>query len=266
MAKGSETGGCLNCYAARQAARNLPGLKSPTTGKHFARILDSGPRWTGDVELIESQLLLPLKWREPKRIFVDSMSDLFHEALPIIDIKSVFDVMREAYWHIYQILTKRAARMLEICRWLKENYDDVYPLPNVWAGTSVENQATAEERTGYLRHTPAAVRFISQEPQLSHINWTSEMLCGIDWLIQGGESGPEARSFDLDWARDTRDACRLAGVKYFFKQAGANVFDSNLTASGRSETVRYKDRKGGDWDEWPPELRVREFPLVGVPA
>ncbi len=311
MAKGSEAGGCLNCYAARMAARNLPELKSPTTGKSFARILDSGPRWTGEVELIESQLTLPLKWRKPQKIFVNSMSDLFHEALPDEAIDRVFAVMALCPQHTFQILTKRPERM---AAWFAGNIErrrdcvadqsqaiqadwcfPKWPLPNVWLGVSVENQATADARIPLLLHTPAAIRFVSYEPALgpvdfdavsvtaapgffgSPLQWHhrgySHKLEGVpypvlDWIIVGGESGPGARPFDVRWARNTVEQCKAAGVSPFVKQLGAKPVQ--LGAS-RGETREMddcrllwgmKDRKGGDPQEWPEDLRVREFPEV----
>lgn len=196
MAPGSETGGCLNCYAARLNARNLPELRSPITGKPFARIMESGPRWTGEVELIEKQLPLPLKWRKPKRIFVNSMSDLFHDALSDEQIDRVFAVMATAKWHTFQVLTKRPQRMRAYLRrlhglwmgpweteedrakWITfedftENtrflYRTDFPLPNLWLGVSVENQKTADARIPLLLKTPAAIRFVSYEPALGPV-------------------------------------------------------------------------------------------------
>lgn len=189
MAKGSEKGGCLNCYAARFASRfgNVPGHAF----EGFARILDSGPRWTNRVEPVEKHLFDPLHWREPKKIFVDSMSDLFHEDLPDEVIDRVFAVMRISSRHTFQILTKRPERML---RWFsgdgRPRCDAVYnrsyamtmvhggyvqarwPLPNVWLGVSVENQETADMRIPLLLQTPAAVRFVSYEPALGPIDFT----------------------------------------------------------------------------------------------
>jgi protein gp37 len=254
MAKGSEKGGCLYCYAARLAARDLPGLRSPTTGKSFARILNSGPRWTGKVELIEKALSIPLYWKKPRRIFVNSMSDLFHESLSDEDINRVFSVMVLCQQHTFQILTKRPERMLA---YVTSEMD--WTLPNVHLGVSVEDQATADARIPILLQTPAAKRFVSYEPALNIVSF--KYLKGIDQLIIGGESGPSARPFDLDWVRDVIQQCRGWGVAPFFKQAGANVFDSSLTALGRSGIVHFKDRKGADWSEWPEDLRVREFPL-----
>ncbi|MHC4162538.1 MAG: DUF5131 family protein [Planctomycetota bacterium] len=203
MAKGSEQGGCLNCYAARMASRNLPGMRSPTTGKPFAVMRSAGPRWTGDVELIPSKLEEPLRWRKPRRVFVNSMSDLFHEALPVDAIDRVFAAMALAPQHRFQILTKRPARMLG---YMKEVVAGTRPLaskateirnsivgglmvssahgtdggcpphppyrpwPFVWLGVSVEDQKTADERIPLLLQTPAAVRFVSYEPALGPVD------------------------------------------------------------------------------------------------
>lgn len=247
MAKGSETGGCLNCYAARLNARNLPEMKSPTTGEPFARILQSGPRWTGKVELIEKALMLPLKWRSPKRIFVNSLSDLFHEALPDEAIDRVFAVMALCPHHTFQVLTKRPERMRAYLSesdledrlteiWAEDNADRqtwslMLPLRNVWLGVSVENQATADARIPLLLQTPAAKRFISYEPALGPVNiepfvcadWrdgTKDALPKPDWVIVGGESGPGARPMHPEWVRSIRDQCTAAGVAFFFKQWG----------------------------------------------
>ncbi len=162
MAKGSENGGCLNCYAARMASRSLPGLKSPTTGKSFARILPSGPRWTGDVELIESKLSEPLHWKKPCRIFVNSMSDLFHEALTDEMIDQVFTAMVAADWHTYQILTKRPERMLKYFRSGRHDHGcgpdraDYHLDQNIWLGVSVEDRQR-KYRIAQLSEMPAAL-------------------------------------------------------------------------------------------------------------
>lgn len=306
MAKGSEAKGCLNCYAARLNARGLPGLLSPTTGKPFARILQSGPRWTGEVELIEKALTIPLKWRQPKRIFVNSMSDLFHEALTDEQIDSVFAVMALCPQHTFQVLTKRSERMLAYLNALEwkpricgsgsnyvhrpgwkakdpRDFDRVHlvehwPLPNVWLGVSVEDQATADARIPLLLQTRAAKRFVSYEPALGPVDftlirdtqasvidalrgeWASRQsadfpsLSGhgeakLDWIIIGGESGPSARPFDVAWARNTIEQCREAGVACFVKQMGARVIDKDFPHDERNLPG---DRPGGwkcqgDW-------------------
>lgn len=246
MAKGSETGGCLNCYAARMAARNLPEMKSPTTGQAFARILESGPRWTGEVELIPKTLTTPFTWRKPQRIFVNSMSDLFHESLPDEAIDRIFGVMAECQQHTFQALTKRPERMADYVR------HSGRVLPNLWLGTSVEDQITADSRVPWLMRTPAAIRFISYEPALGPVDFGSS---DIDWIIVGGESGPCARAFDPEWARSVIAQCQHAGRACFVKQLGAKPIGLKL-----------KDRKGGDWSEWPEALRVRQFPVASEAA
>lgn len=271
--------GCRNCYAERIAARFAkPGM----TFHGFARDYDQAhlPKpalrvgWTGRVELIPSKLIEPLGWRKPRRVFVNSMSDLFHEALSFADIERVYDVMLQAERHTFQVLTKRPERMLKFVRdrWLGTGSD----LPaNVWLGVSVEDQATADERIPLLLKTPAAVRFVSYEPALAGVDfrpWLGPVHphAILDWLIVGGESGPGARPFDVTWARSAVRECREAGVPAFVKQLGARPFDSAGTL-GPDECVdsmvaRMKDRvrspKGGNPAEWPADLRVREFPEV----
>ena len=216
MAKGSEAGGCLNCYAARMAARGLPGLNSPTTGEPFAVMRDSGPRWTGKVELIESALELPLHWRKPRRIFVNSMSDLFHESLSAYDISRVFAVMRFANRHTYMILTKRAPRMLSLlgsAPWWAGTEPDVWK--HVWLGVSVEERWN-KGRIELLRETPAALRFLSLEPLLEDLGDLD--LTGIGWVIVGAESGPGAWPMDEKWVRSIRDQCVDTDVPFFYKQ------------------------------------------------
>jgi len=163
-----------------------------------------------EVTLHPDQLLLPLKWKEPRMIFVNSMSDLFHEAVPDDFIKKTFDVMTQADRHIFQILTKRADRLESLAAEL--------PWPdNVWQGVSVENRDYVW-RIRHLQRTRAAVRFISVEPLLGPISQLP--LKGIDWVIVGGESGPRFRQVDPSWVRGVRDQCLRAGVPFFFKQWG----------------------------------------------
>ncbi|MCU1325625.1 MAG: hypothetical protein JWN34_995 [Bryobacterales bacterium] len=276
MAKGSEAKGCLNCYAARLNARNLPEMKSPTTGEPFARILESGPRWTGKVELIEKSLTLPLKWKKPKRIFVNSLSDLFHEGLTDERIDRVFAVMALCPQHTFQVLTKRPERMLEYLSSVPLNSG---PLPNLWLGVSCEDQDTASARIPLLLQTPAAVSFVSYEPALGPVDFTrlsdgrinslnAVYVTGenLDWIIVGGESGPGARPFDIQWARSTIAQCKAAGVACFVKQLGAKPFGWKFPHLPDSDISPLKDRKGGDPLEWPEELRVQEFPEVASAA
>lgn len=247
--------GCINCYAERMAARNLPGMKSPTTGGPFAIINGNGPHWTGKVELIPHMLDVPLRRKKPTTWFVNSMSDLFHEGLPDQDIDRVWSVMALARHHVFQVLTKRSERLpkyLAECspndfgglywRVLGEanhhrhdypaltrvpiSNPTVFPLPNVWLGVSVESRDYLS-RIDDLRRTPAAVRFLSLEPLLEDLGTLD--LTGISWCIVGGESGPGARPMHPDWARSIRDQCIAAKVPFFFKQWGA-----------------WRDRRSGD--------------------
>lgn len=267
--------GCRNCYAERMAAR-FAGPDEPFT--MFARRTPSGPRWTGKVELVEKHLADPLKWRKPRKIFVNSMSDLFHEALPDEAIDRVFAVMVLCRQHTFQVLTKRPERMREYCSALHTANNDerqqrigqryTWPLPNVWLGVSVEDQPTADERILWLLKTPAAVRFVSYEPALgpvglaNHFPHVHGMRNDKFWIIVGGESGPGARPFDIQWARNTVAQCKAAGVACFVKQLGTHPYPGSL-GSGRMPEMALKDRKGGDWNEWPEDLRVREFPNNG---
>jgi protein gp37 len=214
MAKGSETGGCLNCYAARMCARGLPGLNSPTTGEPFAVMRDSGPRWTGKVELIESALELPLHWRKPRRIFVNSMSDLFHESLPNEAIDRVFAVMALCPQHTFQVLTKRPERMVayltggpwghieqrasETIGTRREIPVEHLPLAHVHFGISCENQETADARIPLLLQTPAAVRFLSLEPLLSPVDLSKWLYDNTRSRVPGTDSIGLVQGYD-EW-------------------------------------------------------------------
>lgn len=220
--------GCTNCYAMR-LARRLEAMGQP---KYIGTTRVSGGRakWNGRIVLDEAALEVPLKWRNPKIIFVNSMSDLFHEKIPVEFILKVFKVMKEARHHTFQVLTKRADRLAEISAQL--------PWPdNVWMGVSVENEGYIE-RIDRLRSTPAFVKFLSLEPllgPLDHLN-----LDGIDWTIAGGESGPNARPMDPNWVRSIRDQCNAAGVAFHFKQWGGVQ---------KKQAGRILD--GRTWDELP---------------
>ena len=318
MAKGSETGGCLYCYAARLHTRELPGLVA-ITGRPLARMMDSGPRWTGEVGLNEKALMLPLRWRKPRRIFVNSLSDLFHGKLTDEQIDRVFAVMALCPQHTFQVLTKRPERMVRyVSSYLRDCmvvdaiarlphnmrngqwpvYEDKresvgfmrtnWPLPNVWLGVSVENQTTADARIPLLLQTPAAKRFVSYEPALGPVDFGSflpvrtdgrfhfsdctciicydrRQLCGdghLDQVIIGGESGPGARPFNIQWARDTIRQCGDAGVACFVKQLGANPWDGGDgdDRPNAGNRLLLLDRKGAYMAEWPSDIRVREFP------
>jgi protein gp37 len=189
--------GCKHCYAERLATR-LQWLGNPRYQRGF------------DVTLHPDQLTLPLRWRQPRRIFVNSMSDLFHESVSEEFIQKVFEIMVQAPWHIFQILTKRAQRLADLA--------PQFPWPpNVWQGVSVEN-AHYTWRIDHLRNVPAIVRFLSIEPLLGPIKTLP--LDGIHWVIVGGESGPRYRPMNPVWVRRIRDQCVAADVPFFFKQWG----------------------------------------------
>jgi protein gp37 len=222
--------GCTNCYAMRMAARlDAMGLK-----KYRGLTRRSGRRhvWTGKIRCDEQSLDAPRRWARSRRIFVNSMSDLFHQDVPVAFIKRVWSVMAETPRHTFQILTKRPDRMLEITA------GDMLPvLPNVWLGASVEDDHVLG-RVDDLRRVPAAVRFISFEPLIGSV--ATADLEGIHWAIVGGESGPRARAMDPRWVDEIEALCQSSGVKFFFKQWGGK----NKKAAGR----RYRDRV---WDDMP---------------
>ncbi len=345
--------GCSSCYAMKQAHR-FSGEGRAYAG--LTKLGGRGPVWTGVVRTVPEKLSEPLHWTKPRRIFVNSMSDLFHEDVPDEYIASVFGVMAACPQHTFQVLTKRAERMEKWFDWVvrqqatggflnqrlgplaeaairfgipenawvnagrvAKSIGDAscwpWPLPNVHLGVSVESQQYADERIPHLLRCPAAVRFLSVEPQIGPVSlerffteagplddrdWpdcTCEgesapcAVCDergpkspIDWVIQGGESGPGARPFDLAWARLIRDQCRAAGVPYFLKQLGARASDPvnglagarlKVPEEGRDMDLvlrnvlwiggalilrRLKDPHGGDMSEWPEDLRVRQFP------
>jgi protein gp37 len=189
--------GCKNCYAERMAHRlEAMGVHSYRNGF--------------ELTLQPRVLTLPLAWRKSRRIFVNSMSDLFHEKVPDAYIRDVFSVIRQAAWHQFQVLTKRSSRLVQLSASLE------WP-PNLWMGVSVE-RTDYRFRIDDLRKTAAPVRFLSLEPLLGPLPHLD--LTGIDWVIVGGESGPHARPMDGAWVHDLRDQCRDRGVAFFFKQWG----------------------------------------------
>jgi protein gp37 len=220
--------GCTNCYAMRMGAR----LEAMGVEKYQKLTRRSGGRsvWTGKIRLDESSLDKPRTWPKPRRIFVNSMSDLFHEAVPADFVARVWQVMRETPRHTYQILTKRPARMADIVA-------ELPPLSNVWLGTSVEN-ADYLNRVNDLRRVSAAVRFISFEPLIGSVDGAD--LRGIHWAIVGGESGPRARPMLERWVDEIEAMCRRNGTAFFFKQWGGK----NKKATGRSY-------RGATYDELP---------------
>lgn len=199
--------GCEHCYAESMAHR-FSGPGRPYEG--LTRNRGNGPRWTGQVRLVEDAVAEPLRWRRPRLVFVNSMSDLFHEGVPLDFIRRVFETMETASHHTFQVLTKRAERLAEVAEEL--------PWPsNVWMGVSVESSDYLP-RIDRLRTVPAAVRFLSLEPLLGPLDRLQ--LRGIHWVIVGGESGPGARPMRKTWVRDIRRQCRTARVPFFFKQWG----------------------------------------------
>jgi len=221
--------GCTNCYAQRLASR----IQAMGSQKYEGTTRKSGSRhvWTGRVNIDEAALDAPLRWRRPLRVFVNSMSDLFQANVPDEVITGVWNVMREANWHTYQILTKRPERMRDFVSKLDEQ------LSHVWLGTSVENVSYVH-RIDTLREAPARIRFVSFEPLLGPIAPLD--LCGIHWAIVGGESGPGARRIDHEWVEDIQDACRNQSVAFFFKQWGG-------TRKGKTGRLL----NGRTWDEYP---------------
>ena len=211
--------GCTNCYAMRMAAR----LEAMRVEKYRGLTRKTGGRakWTGKVRCDHSALSVPLRWRRPRKVFVNSMSDLFHADVPLRFIREVWNVMKATPRHDYQLLTKRPERMRDVL-----SRGDFEVLPNVWLGTSVESQDVVE-RIDALREPPAAIRFISFEPLIGPISKAN--LHGIAWAIVGGESGPGARPMEEQWAMDIMHMCRAHGAAFFFKQWGG----TNKKATGR---------------------------------
>jgi protein gp37 len=214
----------------RMAAR-LQAMQHPAYAA-VTRKSGSRPVWTGRLHLNDAALETPLQWRAPRRIFVNSMSDLFQDGVPVDFIRRVWSVMGRARWHTYQILTKRPENMLAIVR-----NERLATLPNVWLGTSVES-AEYVDRIDVLRKTPAAVRFVSFEPLLGPIGRKS--LRGIHWAIVGGESGPSARPMRERWVIQIKSLCDRSGTAFFFKQWGG----TNKKKTGRLLQER-------TWDEYP---------------
>lgn len=284
--------GCLNCYAATMSRRLEAMGQQRYVGLTVKR--DNRAVFNGKVRTVFDVIDQPLRWKRPRMIFVNSMSDLFHESVPFSFIDEVFAVMHVADWHTFQVLTKRPERA---AKYLNERQRP--PLPNVWIGTSAEDQPRLDERVPHLLECPAAVRFLSCEPLLGPLDLSAFFggkyvalpgdriedgyNFGIQWVIVGGESGPHARPCDVAWVRSIVEQCTAAHVRVFVKQLGAYVHCRNdhvsrwldelgmgLDYIDTSETrmqgdpvrVMLNDRKGGDMAEWPADLRVREMPRM----
>ncbi len=334
--------GCQSCYAsALHNRRYKANVKAAMASGCFGNIGPPEARGGGvelpmppqydlpfaKVQLLPERLERPLHWTKPRRVFVNSMSDLFHEDVPDEFIDRVFAVMALCPQHTFQVLTKRPERMREYLSdpdhpwsvriviketmwnhvssmsearrvqvkaavYSTETFEAEFPLPNVWLGVSVEDQETADARIPELLATPAAVRWVSLEPQLGPVDFSEIYLSDhvlyaltgergeygrdgdphqptwpindpgngarLDWVVQGGESGAKARPFDVQWARDVRDQCAAAGVPYFLKQLGAKPL------LGGTMPMRWvKSRAGSDESEWPEDLRqCRAWPKV----
>ena len=256
--------GCKNCYAATMTGR-LAGMKHSKA--KYAGLLNSSGHFNGTVRCHEDVLDKPLNRRKPTTYFVNSMSDLFHAGVPFEFIDKVFAVMMALCpQHTFQILTKRPERMAEYLYWHGQFTEDGGPLPNVWLGTSVENQQAADERIPHLLKCPAAVRFLSIEPLLGAIDFLYGpqawgLLTDIDWAIIGGESGSGARPCNVAWIRSLIDQCKAAGVPAFVKQLGKVPYWAEHRGVAKTiHELRLKHPKGGDMSEWPEDLRVREMP------
>jgi protein gp37 len=209
--------GCLHCYAETFAER-------------FRGVPDHPYEQGFDLRLVPEKLDEPMRWARSRMVFVNSMSDLFHEGVPDDYVVRVADVMRIASWHTYQVLTKRAVRMREL---LQTRLRFAAELPHVWWGVSVENRRHGLPRIDELRAAPAVVRFLSVEPLLEDLGRLN--LDGIHWVIVGGESGPGARPVQPEWVLHVRDQCRAAGVPFFFKQwGGARKSDTGRLLDGRT--------------------------------
>jgi protein gp37 len=283
--------GCENCYSGTNNSRCLP---ANGTGLPF----DRRSRDLVDPVIDEQILLQPLKWRAPKRIFVENQSDLFGEWISVEHQIMAFRTILSSSRHTYQILTKRPAAMLERIPIIMNRLCGMHwRMPdNIWLGVSVENQETADARIPLLLQTPAAVRFLSVEPLLGPLDLGRFLFCAepcnesacacrdrggeINWAIVGGESGPGARPMDIRWARDIVAQCEAADVPCFVKQLGRvpmmdedawhlrvnegrapllNPNNARLLPAGHLP-LKLKDRKGGDMAEWPADLQVRQFP------
>jgi protein gp37 len=228
------TAGCTNCYAMRMAAR----LDAMGVGKYQGLTRKSGGRavWTGKITLDEKSLSIPKSWSKPRKVFVNSMSDLFHADVPAEFIARVWRTMEDTPRHTYQILTKRPDRMADVL-----STSPFKILPNVWLGTSVEDNRVLG-RLDELRRVPAAIRFVSFEPLIGSVAQAN--LANIHWAIVGGESGPRSRDMDPKWVDEIHSLCVDSGTAFFFKQWGGR----NKKAAGR----RYRGRF---WDAL-PDLRI----------
>ena len=237
-----QSAGCTNCYAMQMAKR----LEAMGVAKYNGLTRRSGERtvWTGIVRLDRKSLGIPLRWRKSRKIFVNSMSDLFHEQVPESFVKEVWDIMGRTPQHNYQILTKRPDRMADIISRMEGP-----PLSNVWLGTSIEDEAVTN-RIDELRDVPAAIRFISFEPLIGSVGNVD--LTNIHWAIVGGESGKLARPIREEWIDEIHDKCIEQDVAFFFKQWGTWGKDNKK----RSKKANGRKYRGTFWDEMPVSVSI----------
>lgn len=243
--------GCDHCYALPLAKR-LKGMEQARGTLRPKYQTDGDPRTSGPgfgLAVHPDTLTEPHAWKAPRRVFVNSMSDLFHARVPVDFITDVWRTMQATPRHTYQILTKRPERLARVLGKVHAELGLSEPLENVWLGTSIESDDYVR-RADALRQAPAAVRFVSAEPLLGPL--PSLDVAGLDWVILGGESGPGARPLELGWVRDVVGQCRAAGVAPFVKQLGSVWARANGAV----------DKKGGKPEVWPVELRVREYPAA----
>ena len=244
--------GCRFCYAERIAARFS---KKGLAYEGLARMTKAGPRWSNKVRLVPELLDAPLKWQTPQLIFVNSMSDLFHDDVPLEFILRVFDTMNKAEQHQFQVLTKRSKRLAEL------SCDIQWP-KNVWMGVSVENQ-DYKFRVDHLRQTGAHIKFLSLEPLIGALQ-SLDLTC-IDWVIVGGESGPHARPMQEEWVIDIRNQCQQADIPFFFKQWGEHVPGDPRPFFGVSRNKKREGRilEKRTWDDLPVSYNGKQWvPLV----
>jgi protein gp37 len=273
--------GCQACYAEKMAYR-FSGVGKPFEG--LVKKVGNEARWTGEIKLVEKALTEPFSWKKPAKVFVNSMSDLFHPGVPFEFIDQVFATMALADWHIYQILTKRPARMLEYFQHCEQRFQQdgllhldegisiarsSWPLDNVWLGVSVENQEAADERIPLLLQVPAVVRFLSCEPLLGPVDlWGARYqnpnggrtgavtgwAGGVNWVICGGESGNNARPMHPNWVTGLRDQCVAAEVAFHFKQWGEWM--------PKPQIMEWSDDSVGGWavkPEWKEKVAGKDW-------